>query len=83
MAEDPPSKSNVIVFPNCNPSNARRVTVEEYSQLMIYDVLPVDGARGIFIDGFTSKAESDKFIHDLDDFFLGAEQPDTTPSGKK
>lgn len=90
MVDDPPinnpANNNVIRFPNSGPSHPRRINIEQFAGLKIYDVIPNDGTRGVYIDGFSSKAESDKFIHDLDDFFLGKIEPEPTkPSspGKK
>lgn len=67
---------DIVIFPNSCPSNMRRITAEEFSNLKIFDVISdYDGSRGVYIEGFSSQAESDKFIHDLDDFFLGPLEP--------
>ena len=66
--------SEIIQFPKNATSvfNPRRVTVDQYANLSIYDVYTKDNCRGLYIEGFRSDQEAADFLHDLDEFFIGS-----------
>ena len=67
---------NIINFPRSSGDitifNKRHVTVEQYANLLIYNVVTKDGSRGIYIEGFADSNESEIFLKELDIFFMNS-----------
>ena len=66
------TSDNIINFPGhvTRVANPRRVTVDQYADLMIYDVYTKDGCHGLYFENFSSEQQVHDFLHDLDEFFM-------------